>query len=74
MSMIRVQQEARQVWGDASGSWGCGAYLENKWYKLRWEDYPGFKDACIAARELLPIVAAAAVWGAGWKGQRIQFN
>ena len=30
--------------------------------------------ACIAAKELLPIVAAAAVWGAGWRGQRIQFN
>ena len=74
MSMIRVQQEVRQVWSDASGSWGCGAYLENKWFQLRWEDYPGFKDACIAAKELLPIVAAAAVWGAGWRGQRIQFN
>ena len=38
--MIRVQQEVRQVWSDASGSWGCGAYLENKWFQLRWKDYP----------------------------------
>ena len=74
ISMILVHQEVLQVWSDTSGSWGCGAYWENKWFQLRWEDYPGFINACIAAKELLPIVAAAAVWGAGWKGKRIQFN
>lgn len=53
---------------------GGGAYWEDKWFQLRWEDYPGFKDACIVAKEQLPIVAAAAVWGTGWQGKRIQLN
>ena len=72
--MIQTHQNVLVVWSDASGSWGCGAYWENKWFQLRWEDHPSFRDACIAAKELLPIVVAAAAWGASWKGKRIQFN
>ena len=26
------------VTSDASGSWGCGAFLEREWFQLRWPE------------------------------------
>ena len=59
---------------DASGSWGCGAYCpgEGTWFQLRWP--PSWADINIAAKELLPIVAAAAIWGKAWNGTVIKVH
>ena len=56
------------VWSDASGSWGCGAYWGNQWCQIPWGEWPGFASASIAAKELLPIIVATAIWGPWWKG------
>ena len=56
----------KEVWSDASGSWGCAAFFANKRFQIRWGDFPHFEQAFIAAKEMLPILAAAAVWGRRW--------
>ena len=53
---------------DASGTWGCGAYWESKWFQLAWSDTVGVSSN-IAVKELIPIVMAAAMWGKQWRGQ-----
>ena len=57
---------------DASGSWGCGAYWDEKWFNLQWPAQ--FLSLNIATKELIPVVIAAAVFGSQWHGQLIQFT
>ena len=74
---VSVMSEAGPTCGDMewwSGSWGCAAYWENQWFQLQWRDFPKFSDICIAAKELLPILTAAAVWGREWKGMKVHFH
>ena len=61
------------VVSDASGSWGCGAFVEGsfRWFQLQWP--PAWNSVSIAVKELLPVVAAAAIWGASWEGSRVLF-
>ena len=54
---------------DASGSWGCGAWMLPVWLQVPWP-----ADHClssIALKELAPVVFAAAAWGERWRGQFI---
>ena len=60
-----------EVWSDASGLWGCGALWEGKWFQVSWERCPEFLSAPIAAKELLPILVASAIWGEHWRGLTI---
>lgn len=46
---------------DASGSWGCGAFLEGRWLQMQWT--PEWIPVNIMAKELLPILLSCAVWG-----------
>ena len=50
---------------DASGSWGCGAYYGVQWLQYPWSSLT--RDYNITAKELLPTVLAAAVWGTEWE-------
>jgi hypothetical protein len=54
---------------DASGSWGCGACWETRWLQCPWNG--AWNDMGIAAKELLPILLAAAVWGHCWQGNQV---
>ena len=47
---------------DASGSWGCGAYLATgEWFQIKW---PGLWEGVhITIKELLPIVVAELIAG-----------
>ena len=54
---------------DASGSWGCGAYYGTHWLQYPWS--PLTKEYNITAKELLPIVLAAAVWGKKWENKSL---
>ena len=45
--------------------WSC------KWFQVRWEDWPAFGKASIAAKELLPIIVAVAIWGQQWVGSSV---
>ena len=51
---------------DASGSWGCGAFWGSRWLQVQWDESAVRRP--IAAKELLPIILGAAIWGAQWKG------
>ena len=64
-----------EFWSDASGSWGCGAVWQDQWFQVHggggvWGgvDRPCLAASSIAAKELLPIVLAVAIWGPSWKG------
>lgn len=46
---------------DASGSWGCGGFLNGSWFKWQWP--PEWHPVAIMAKELVPIVLSCAVWG-----------
>jgi len=54
---------------NASSSWGCGAFYGNAWFQLQWP--AAIKDSHITAKELLPIIIAAAIWGAQWANQSV---
>ena len=61
------------VYSDASGSFGCGAFSpkQNTWFQLEWPET--WSTIGIAAKEMLPIVIAAAIWGPSWSGEHIHF-
>jgi hypothetical protein len=61
-----------KVTSDASGSFGCGAFSDElSWFQLEWPST--WKAIHIAAKELVPIVVAAAVWGPRWHGGCVCF-
>ena len=62
----------RIVYSDASGSWGYGACTGPLWFQDQWP--ASWSSANITAKELLPIVLAAAVWGPGWRGLAVEFQ
>ena len=57
-----------EVYTDASGGIGCGAWWAPHWLQLKWsllEQSEGrsFGDQPITEKEVLPVVLACAVWG-----------
>ena len=68
MSPDEVAKPGAEIWSDASGSWGCGAFWGTRWFQVAREDCREFCSASIAAKELLPILVAAALWGVCWEG------
>ena len=55
------------ITSDASGRWGCGAFTDSgEWFQFRWP--AEWEGVHITSKELLPIVAACAVWGHLWQG------
>ena len=52
---------------------GCGAFdkYRGSWFQLPWP--ASWAEVNIVAKELLPVVVAAAVWGRHWVGQRVLF-
>ena len=57
---------------DASGSWGCGAYLHGRWFLLPWDET--WQHASIMAKELLPIVISTAIWGPSLSGHKVLYQ
>ena len=73
-------QVSHQVWTDASGHFGCGAWwpAADSWLQLRWQqaytkEWEALHDESITLKELLPIVLACSVWGPGWQGSTVIF-
>ena len=64
---LRAGNPDVEIWSDASGSWGCGALWHQRWLQLKWEGLPIVSEST-AAKELFPVVVAAAVWGREWRG------
>jgi hypothetical protein len=66
-----------QLYSDASGSLGYGAFFQGKWFAQAWgPDAPklGDDDMSIAFMELVPIVTCAVTWGSSWTCKRILFH
>ena len=60
VSLLQSQRNANPdvtVTSDTSGSWGCGALCEEKWFQLQWGT--GLEQAHITIKELILIVIAA---------------
>ena len=72
VSTLPQPAPSHHVYTDASGSWGCGAVWSSKWLQLSWPEEWASEN--IAVKELVPFVAAAAMWGTDWKGCTIQFH
>ena len=60
------------VVSDASGTWGCGAYWDEKWFHFQWPSI--LQSLNIAIKELIPVVVAATSFGNQWQGKLIQFT
>ena len=45
---------------DASGSWGCGAFWNQRWLQFHWSRSAA--PLPISVKEMLPIIMAAATW------------
>ncbi len=62
-----------QVFSDASGTFGCGVFAPGLgWFQAIWPE--DWADIDISAKEMVPIVVAAALWGHNWAGQHVRFN
>ena len=68
---MAFQSPSVEIWSDASGSWGRGAFWGPQWFQGQWSGWPGFTGASNAAKELLPIIIATAIWGASWRGATV---
>ena len=73
-SFFPLPYPSHHVYSDASGSFGCGAFLPGSqvWFQLCWPD--AWMATSIAAKELLPIVVAASLWGSSWEGKHVCFH
>ena len=68
-SMIPAAEPSQFVYSDASGTCGCGARWGDAWFQIPWRE--NWSRIHIAAKELVPIVVAVAIWGPHWKGRRV---
>ena len=58
------------ITSDASGSWGCGAYVSSgEWFQLEWPS--SWQQIHITVKELLPVVLSVAIWGSMWQGKAV---
>ena len=58
-----------QLYTDASGTLGFGAYFDGAWFSGPWSDQQLPKS--IQWKEMFAIVAAVATWGSKWQRKRI---
>ena len=75
VSMLRqanIASPDHEIWSDASGSWGAGAFWKSEWFQLQWA--PSLLDEQIAIKELIPIVIATTLWGSQWHGTTVRAN
>ncbi|KAL5515864.1 hypothetical protein EMCRGX_G001105 [Ephydatia muelleri] len=56
------------LYTDASGSWGCGAFWNQHWFQLKWDERS--QSLPITVKEMLPIVISAAIWGPQWRAAK----
>jgi len=69
-SILRQPLPTRSVISDASGSWGCGAFLSSgPWLQLAWPD--SWVHYHISAKEMVPVVIATALWCRALSGQTV---
>ena len=72
-SFFPLPAPSAHIYSDASGSFGCGAFLAGVgWFQAQWPtEWEGIE---ISAKELVPVVMAAAIWGKQWSGSHVCFH
>lgn len=64
---------SHHVYSDASGGWGCGAFVEHMgWFQVPWPT--NWQPIDISVKELVPVAIAAALWGPYWSGKHVCFH
>ena len=64
-----------ELFTDASGTHGCGAYFQGSWFHYPWLPHQRLSSRIsIQWQELFAILAAAFTWGRKWQRKRIRFN
>ena len=64
---------AYHVYSDASGRWGCGAFVECMgWFQVAWP--ADWQATDISVKELVPVAIAAALWDPLWSGKQVCFH
>ena len=75
-SFFPLPTPSAHVFSDASGSYSCGAVAEPLgwlgWFYFQWPE--SWVAVDIAAKELVPIVFAAALWGERWRSRNVCFH
>ena len=69
LAFLPLSRSQVYLTSDASGSWGCGAFWEEKWLQFKWPTH--MHTSSIAFMELLPIFLSATVWGSRWQSCRV---
>lgn len=71
---LQAKEDSPVIISDASGSWGCGVFVEEsqRWFQLQWP--PAWSTVSIAPKELVPVIAASLVWGHEWFRQVVIFK
>jgi hypothetical protein len=72
-SFFPVMSPSVEIFSDASGTFGCGAFAHpHGWFQLQWPD--DWHSIHITAKELVPVVIAAVLWGYQWTRKCICFR
>ncbi len=66
--------EDMELFTDASGTLGYGAYYDGSWLRSDWAPHQLPPHVSIQWQELFAILAAAITWGSHWHGRRILFH
>ena len=53
---------------------GVGALWGGSWFQVTWDKYLKVQQWDITAKEMLPTILAAAIWGKTWSRSIVQFN
>lgn len=66
-----LREPVATMTSDASGTWGCGAYITSgEWFQLVWPE--SWRAIHITVKELLPVIVGAAIWGHKWRGRTVR--
>jgi len=68
----RKKHPDHMAWSDASGTWGCGAYWQTRWFQYPWTE--SHMEWSIAGKEMIPVMWGCYVWGKEWKNGVVQWN
>lgn len=70
--LVRLPVEGLRMvdlYSDASGGFGCGAWWGHRWLRFAWPDQWGGRNNTL--KEIVPVVLAGSVWGPLWFGVRV---
>ncbi len=71
---VRARSPDAELWSDASGPWGCGAFWSSLWFQVKWVQSQPITESSIAAQKFLPILLAGRLVGEMWSGCTVRCN